>query len=625
MTTFRIFTTLEGGQKLEGDLKGYAHPTAGETYRWHKWTADDLAAIVPDIGIQKGSEILWTTHTLSVTPVETSSVHQRWHLRKMIPEEGIIFEFWADIHHDDPVLDFWGKVVWSDRNDPSWKKEFEGIYLRAGEFLALDFRDLHGATLPNKVGNNWISLLASNITVKDGAGLPLSGTMPCFVGPRGLPGPDVDPEDSQNQDNRDFESLLSSIFGQVVGVCHEWDGHWLGCKNIPKVKNEQQLIQESNERWHAFKGLPNGRGWYALRPVGIATDPATTGDQEDFGATKGTYAVTAKDPRHILVYRYSVYSDLFRGYNHYESNGSPLREEDHPQWVTWSSGTHWHAGVSPDRLGKTDPLEPFEGWYWGYDDQHRSQNYVAATYCLTDDPLLLDQLTHHLTTDMAMYRMRYPNYGNGAARAQGRTAGAWANFYVLADGQNKVDLKALLTRRWEGMAEQEHFGAHNEVPVLASHGPDGRKPIFDDGGNLLPTWTIWEHGLAVVGFYSAYKADPSHPGSKELLTRLMETVVDNGCFEADDGWWLVGDMWYRGGERIPEPLSKDNNKILWGRGGVGGWTLAAIIAAADFLEPGPLKDKAMSCANYFSNGELATSTRAAEWWAHAKTMNFEVT
>ena len=104
---------------------------------------------------------------------------------------------------------------------------------------------------------------------------------------------------------------------------------------------------------------------------------------------------------------------------------------------------------------------------------------------------------------------------------------------------------------------------------------------------------------------------------------MFQSIVANGCFEADDGWWLIVDMWYRNGEALPEPYSKSNNKILYDRGGVATWVLAAMIGAADFLDQDdPLRAKAVECSKYFTLGEEASNNTDSQWWAVARSVEF---
>lgn len=624
-TVYRIRCLMDADEWVQGVLVSEAHRDA-DALRAHRWTTDDIAALVPDIGVlTEGNVLTWSPAAPSALAlVDQSGAHHRWFLRKEIPHTGVIFEWWGDILHEDPVIHAWGKVVWSDRTDPKNNRNFPGFAMRSGEFFHLDYGRRHGSSAPvRSQQRQWEFVLGTNLNLVDGAGLPLSGRMLSFIGPNveSQIGADVDLADMQNNDALDFSSLLAAAEGPIVGVCHEWDGSWCAALNVPRFQNVPAAKAAALMQWNQF--VNSGEvpvGWFGSRPVGIGKTPGQTGGQEDFGATKGTAAVSLLDPRQILRYQYSVYTELFRGFMHYE-NGLPLRLQNHPQWVTWSGVTHWHSGVSLDRLGKElVAFSPGTGYY-GYDDEHRSQNNLAAYMALTDDPLVDDILVHQTTTDLASYRMRFPNNGAGAARAQGRTAGAWANFAMLTDGTLRDDQLRLLAEVTRKAITNPTFQPSRQVMTLHNHGPDGRKPIRDEAGNLLPTWCVWEHGLAMVGIYNAQKARPNDNDTREVALRLARTMAEWGCFESSDGWWLVGDAWFRDGQALPEPLSKTNTKHNFGRGDVCTWTFAGVLAAAEILPDGdPLRAKARACVAFMTGGAEAGDATTAEWWATVRSV-----
>lgn len=624
-TVYRIRCLMDSGEWLHGALVNKTHADAS-TLRGHRWTTDDVPALVPDIGVlTEGNVLTWSQQAPSTLQiVDQSAAHARWFLRKPIAGTGLIFEWWGDILHEDPVIHAWGKLVWSDRNDPRNNRLFPGFVMKSGEYFYLDFGRRHGAGAPVRdQQKQWQFVLGTNLSLNDGAGLPLSGRMLSFVGPAIESQIDatVDLADMANDDALDFSSLMAGAEGPIVGICHEWDGSWCAALNVPRFNNHAQAKAAADSMWASFAASNEVPvGWFGSRPVGIGRTPGQTGGQEDFGATKGTGTVSLLDPRHILRYQYSVYTDLFRGFMHYEG-GVPLRLQDHPQWVTWSGSTHWHTGVSPDRLGKEVlAFTPGSGYY-GYDDEHRSQNNLAAYMALTDDPLVDDILVHQTTTDLASYRMRFPNNGGGAARAQGRTIGAWANFAVLTDGALRDNQLRLVAETVRKMKTSPIFSATRGVPVLAYHNPDGRKPIYDAAGSLLPTWCLWEHGLAMVGLYNAHKAAPGDADLREMTLRLARTMAQWGCFESADGWWLIGDMWYNDGQPIPDALSKTNTKHNYGRGDVCTWTFAGVLAAAEILPDGdPLRAKARACVASITQGLEASNATEAEWWATVRSV-----
>lgn len=611
---FRIQVSMQGQEEMLGTLSRVqtANP---EQYIWHAWTSDDWQALVPDIGVEMSNTIDYNCSILQFKLMEVSPLHQRYFIRKRHNSTNLIFEYWADINIKDPIIQFWGKIVWSDRVDTRPSKTFEAIYLRCGEYMSIDFAKRNGLTEPVRMQGKWITCLGRNIGFNDGSGLPISGRQLTFIS-SALQAPPAYSAELQ----KDLDTLKAAGEGPVVGIFMNWDGYWLAAKNAPRIASGPSETTLANNAWEEFKSdMSTTAGWYTTRRLGIGKDPGATGDQEDFGATKGLLAVTGKDPKQIYVYQYNVYADVFRGFMFYEADGTPLKASAHHNWTTWSGATHYHTAVSPDRIGKDPQLAepvPVTG-FWGYDEEHRSQNNLCAYLMLTDDPLALDIMYHIVNTDMACYRMSYPGYGRGAARAQGRCISTFANMRTVAplDLQEKLD--ALMKNIWDGVATIGSFVPSKLVPVLGNHGPDGRKPIKDAAGNLLPTWSIWEHALALVGFYNAYKVARPNQVYTDYIIRLARTIAANGCFSTEIAgaltWYTVDDMWYNNNGDTLVPHSSGMMTTSNGSG-VGSWTVAALMVAAELLpETDPLKIKARDCVRYFTRG--ASSKFEAEWWA----------
>lgn len=633
-TVYRIHAFMNGNEQLRGKMGPERFVPMKADYHLHPWVSDDVAALIPDVGVRLNGGDYWSRFSTGPLLIDQSAAHTRWTVRRGIPELGIVFQWWADLLHDDPIVPVWGKIVWSHRRSPDTNAAFDHFVLKSGEYLALNFARRHGVLTPVRDGSGyWTMLLNSQrIVLNDGAGLPLSGNMLAFISPKATDAPPADPEDRQDPTVRGIANLQAGAHGPIRGVCLDWDSHWLAARHVPRFRDGYESEHEADwRRFLAEQDVP--AGWFAARPVGLGKTPGQTGAQEDFGATKGTYAVVDGDARHIQVLEYSVQSELFRGFNHYEQDGSALRVENHPDWTTWNGGTHYHPAVSKDRLGKGPSAPPGTGWY-GYDDEHRSQNNLAAYLMLTDDPLMEDQLRHLVTTDRASYRMRFPRNGYGAARAQGRTAGAWAQFVGLTDGEEQQHWLELLKARMNASRGNPLLHVPGPMKVLATGGPDSRKQVYGTDGRLGPWVSFWEHGLAAVGLYNlvqtpgtgnlAYTHDAS-----EILLRVSRTLATFACFEEDGEWWTVADCLWNGGEAPPGGLSSRNRALVCSRGAasVNSWTFAGLLVAREFLaqhsdEDPDLLDKLTRYIAAVTGGQEAADRTTAEWWAAVGSVRF---
>lgn len=613
-TIYRVFAWGIGAKEtVVGKLLNEPHEFASAPFTLHPWVYDDIAALIPFAGVHDGTTEKWAVLDAGPTLIGHSPVHQRWWLKQRIPEWGIVFEWWADLLAGDPVVPCWGKIVWSDRNDPNPTRRFQNFAIRSGESFALDFAKRCGAVPPVRdAQGRWVTILNSTaFTLGDGTGLPISGVLLGMPKPGTETKPPANPEDLTDPTVRSFNMLVAALEGPIVAVSHDWNGDWCGNKNTPRLS-----VALGTQEWESFENSAlTTVGWFAPRPVGIGLTPGQTGDQEDFGACKGTYAVTEHDPRHLRRYQYSVYSELFRGINLYEASGAPLSAADHPNWVTWNGVTHYHPGVSPDRLGKNDAWSttpPGTGWY-GYDDQHRSQNNLAAYAMLTDDPLANDQIKQQFTVDAASYRSRYPQYGMGAARAQGRVAQAIANFLTVTSDAQRTNWEVLLRARMAASDQLPTMNVSGPMKVLAWGGPDGRKQIYYNG--QLASWTsMWEHGLAAVGIYAAAKQLPSDTQTQNVLRKVCSTLLQFGFFKQGGQWYTVDDILYLDGAAPPGGMTLAERQLTAtpGAGGTGTWTFAGILVAREVLGTTPELDDYVAT---ITNGTEAQDRRSAEWWA----------
>lgn len=609
-TTYRIRANMSGGQKLRGTMRPEAHPDSARPFELHRWVSDDFMELVPNVKALAGDVPVDGGAPDEARVVDSSPVHQRWLLRRRIPQLGLHFTYWADLLHGDPVIPFKGKVVWSDPSDPRDSRVFKFIVVSAGEAMVFDFARRHGIVGPIGQGRNFGSLLASDVTIGDAMGLPLSGSMLAFVsGDEQAPFPQVE---------ESVRNLRAAALGPIVGSCDEWGEEWLA--SVPRL-DPATYRSQSEADWAAFaSSLESHAGWTADRPVGLGRTPGQTGAQEDFGATKGTYVVAERDPRHIYRLQYAVQAELFRGTNHYGPDGLPLRLDEHGNWVTWSGATHYHRGVSPDRLGKGDmPLLPAMGWN-GYDDEHRSQNNLAAYLMLSDDPMMEEQVDHMATVDLAAYRVKFPQFGAGPARAQGRTVGALAHLAdVVPPTIGDRLMRAVLARMGATIASPS-LAVPGPMKVLSWGTPDGRKPIFEADGVTLGRWTsLWEHGLALVGIHNLTRHGHA-PGSveerwHEAALIVARTMRDFGCFMAPDGrWHIVADMLWSDGAPPPGGMVPNSKHFTSGpdRDAVQSWTFAGLLVARELLGADQKLD---ACIQAMTGGREASDRVTAEWWA----------
>lgn len=655
---YRIQATLDGKEKVTGTLTAKNHPDVllgGFTP--HPWVVDDLSALVPIFGGADdsvrvnavGVPMRWRTpdwnrseQWTEAHKIEETASHQRWFLHQRVPGLGLHMLLWMDVLHKDPVIQVTGKIVWSDRLDPENNKTFSGFALMAGEAIKLDFGTRHGIQplYPLDTGRrdgrkSLVQMLnTGSFTLRDGSGLPFSGSMLCYTrDPDLMP---ADPEDLSDPAALSLASLHAAYEAPMVGVCHDWDGEFLANGWIPRFKSDRATTRHletvRNQVWDRFQeDQKRFAGWFATRDVGLQQNPAQAGDQDDFGATKGTLAVSLGDPRWIRYAQYSVQAELFRGVHHYEKNGKILTAANHPNWTTWSQLTHFSTDKSPARLGKDAVyFQPGPGWY-AYDDQHYSVNNLAAYLCLTDDALMENHVAHMVEADLAQDRLRWPS-GAGATRAQGRVVQAWEQLYSAVSPSLGGKLKQLVDARLERSLQVSSLGVSGPMKVLSWGNPDRRKVIFLNG-ELAPWTSMWELGLAIVALYPTvqrYEREAegdAEPGlALTVVGRMFDTICETlarfaffqDMSSGESVWWQVDDILWTGGQAPPEEgqSSSRQHVVRRGAGSVGQWTFAALLVCRERLgEEHPLHDKLQAYIELITKDQEASQIRTAEWWA----------
>lgn len=624
-TAYRVDCALGGGERVVGRITPIVSP-AVEAKRWHPWCYDDPFDLLPRIAVAPAGtaieDITEWSEVVRIDELEGSPAHSRFRVHQRLPASGLHFTCWLDLLHRDPVVPFRARIVWSDRADPANLRRFEHLVWKCGEYAAFNHARRLGIQDQIQVGRKWVCLLNTTpVTFGDGVALPIRGRLLSFENnPSAHPPADtVESEALQ----RDFQSLKAAAFGEIRGICHEWDGDWLACGNAPRFHKSVNLQQIADQDWSDYQTQQQiPAGWFGDRMFGLARTPGQTGRQDDFGATKGSTAVVAHDERAIEIIQWGADGDPLRGYHHFESDGAPIAATRHPDWITWSRVTHWHHGVSIDRLGKNG-LQPFpQGAFEGIDDEHMSHNYLAAAMALDDDPLLEESMHFLLTTDLRSYRTVYPHLGAGATRAQGRTAGAWAQLACVADQKAAAGFAELIALRFLQSVHLPTMRVAGPMKVPSFGHPDPRKPIWTTTNELGPWVCMWELGLFLVGCAQVVLRGEREgwpvENARTALALASETMAQFGFFEQGGIYYTVHDVLWSNGEPPPGGMHYPSRHLTAGVdiGDVRSWTFAGVLVARDFLGSGhPLADRMNRYVSAMTGGHEARDRDSAEWWA----------
>lgn len=504
-----------------------------------------------------------SSRLVRMSQVSSSVLHREFHIRRHCAP-GFVFEFWATFFNRSPVVHVDGFVAWGS-DSPHHDAKVSDLWIGSAEpFVALD-RKRDGLPLPGRFGGLervWQQKLSvGELPLQNGAAIPFHGNLICT------------PSSGLDDIDQDLGGeMLAAKEGRGFGVPSRWSGSWLAHGNLPHVEG-------SAAKSHAMSFRVNDRNpardRLAPRRIGSLPRPSSTGDQEDFGSTKGTAAVVAGDPLWADLARWHVMSELYRGYFLYEPEGwEMVQARLHPDWRVHDNSTHYRT--SKDTLGKAIP-----GWGEGrsmgfhpHDNEHDSANNLAAYYALTGDRVAERALHHRMQLMLARVHPRM-----GAVREVGRQLLVCAQCGVLGVEDSRQAAEQIVS----AFLAQHHSRNNPKAEVfVAALQKDPRLGVWEDEGRTIPatSWNAWETGLLAVGLYAHMKVFGKRQDIHDALRRLCRTVALYAYYHHEGDWRPVNNVRWAGFDD-PLPMAAyhpDSHQINDGHhSGVDRWTRQAAL------------------------------------------------
>ena len=378
------------------------------------------------------------------------------------------------------------------------------------------------------------------------------------------------------------------------GVCLDWGGKWLAFGAVPEAPMQFATPDAAHAAFLA--STAQAGQMFDERSLGSRKTSGSTGAQNDFGASKGGYAVTLGDPRRIWELEHHDHG-YFRGFHHREADGSPLTHALHPNWQTWSQYSDPRLGG--DMLGKPKAFRPWSlrygvSKYSGWDDQHRSQNYELALFALRPSYMLEQAFLDGVESDLAQMSPGRP----GAPRAQGRLLMVWANWLLLLDGPAREKVRANMDRRLEN-ALRSWSGkglSDDKVRVIKGNVNDAR--VIKD----VDAWMPWQENIACMGYFAGWRVTGDER-YRDLAIALARAVTRGAFFKDANGWHVCTGVPWNGGEPLGSAFYYAGNLGLLISDGFHSWTAASCAILLE-LDPtdGPDTVKAQAILNHFYGG-----------------------
>ena len=281
------------------------------------------------------------------------------------------------------------------------------------------------------------------------------------------------------------------------------------------------LIDEYSE-WLSYL---NNRGdvWQDY-PLGLTKTPSQTGHQEDFAILKGWDVLWSGAAELVDFYQFLAGEDAKRPGHYLEADGSPVRSADHPLWVSFNGETHFHFGVSRDRLGKTDSSKRSitEGWR-SKDWQHWSSNLLFVGALLTGSYQLRDEMNNEAELYLAGFTL--PSQLNVTTskrltpRAFGRTHLAMFHMNTIL---NREDIVERAMDRFREVIRDDWLGATRAPVKNWFKFNDAR--LFE---NRQDSWAPWNECLGWYGMVALWR-ETQDPQVQQLMVEWGETLIKYG-------------------------------------------------------------------------------------------------
>ena len=276
-----------------------------------------------------------------------------------------------------------------------------------------------------------------------------------------------------------------------------------------------------------------------------------------------------------------------------------------------------HCFTTQETLGLPCPLPiswPGNG-YTGMDDQHRSQNNANTFLALTGSHAMRAAFKDMLEIDLAQVPNRV-----GAPRAEGRLHLAWANMLLLLDDPfDRVRLFSHTTRRIEQLKNTwrgRQFVGNPSRPIRVLD--VGSDPSFlNPDGQRAPAIIVWEHSIAVMGFYSAWRVT-GDVRFRDMALEISRLVVERCFFEEAGVWHACTAVRYRQGADEGLPLPASSYFVGSPDVHVGldfyEWIAPAVMICRDLHRH---TDPALTarCEQILANRGAPRSWQTSEWWA----------
>lgn len=364
-------------------------------------------------------------------------------------------------------------------------------------------------------------------------------------------------------------------YGPVMAMspADEWVDRWGPFGKVPSFAgySENDYVQEIH-RWFLKMVTTAGQPWLAP-DLGLLPGAGSTGSQQDFGTSKlgPAFMRAGAGPLHALHALQASLMDSCRPGDFREVSGAPTKPWEHPNHVTWSGYTHYHSGVSTDRLGKAaEPTPRWTGGWGGKDREHWSSLNLCGAYLLTGSNILL----HRIECEARLFlsgETIHPGLstsGVGAPRGVGRTflTASWIDC-CLPDGELRTHFRQRVLDRLVRIEELTRHG----TPVDPLGTIEDPRTIPD-----VEVVAPWQEAQGIIGLRAAQLRFPAAAETcRVILERVCRTFAEYGWWRDANGWHLADYHAFNEGQPLPPEAYP--GPLVVRREGFEEWSWGAVI------------------------------------------------
>lgn len=602
---------LDGGETQDCPyFPGEAVPAISD-FKFSTWVADDLNAVLPTFmcdGQHSEPMNLWdgtNQYPYYFKNVSADAIKQVWYFKTQIRAKHLTIEGWFTFYRDQDVVEFAVHSTYGTVTSPSFGESMGILYMLTGEVCVVDYALRKGLLPTGPLNGKWATPIAAALQRGRAQRVEATGAVLC------LPKlSDMALEFSKPENFPRIETLYARQLAPICGVSKSWkeDKKWLVFGETP-LDFPEQLTHAMNSRNVFLNKIKTNGNEYDQRPYATFKWSGTSGDHEDFGASKGQIPVTCLDPWSIWDVRYSCQQWALRPTANRETNGDRVLFVNHPVARSYEQGIdpRFSAG---DMLGWPNPT-PWDRPGSGatpLDEQHRSDNYLFATYALTRDPALESIIKDCIEIDRM--DIRVVNGMSTASRAIGRLLMSKANMVHLGFPEATASMMATFNAAYS-LANYKAQSANNVIKVINVDNP-AKYGWVDASGAQITGWVPWQESIAIMGFYAVHRITKD-ARCLELIKEVGKTIINHAFFHNGANWDCLYALRWNGGQALPAS-SYNYNPINYDLvvGGITRWTLPAVKIFAKLF---PEEPEAKRASDILAALAVTRNFADATWWA----------